>query len=69
MLFISFSPALSIFFKSEDFKSAVSNSEKAFLNPTSIARFLLKSFLKGFEISIFFISKALTSTLVVEKKK
>ena len=45
------------------------NSKKAFLKPILIAKFLLKSFLKGFEISIFLISKAFASTLVVEKKK
>ena len=41
---------------------------KAFIKPSSITLFLLNSILKGFEISTLLISKALASTLLVEKK-
>ena len=68
ILRISLSFASSIFLKSDDLTSVLTNSEKAFLNPMSITLFLLKLFWNGFEISTLLTSKDLAFTLVVEKK-
>jgi hypothetical protein len=54
--------------KSDELIIDCSNSIKAFLKPSSITSFLLKSILNGLDISIFSISKDFASNLTVEKK-